>query len=163
MGQQSADSRLPLDATMKFLQEKLNEQGKMNWTTLYHDSADSSNWSYTFTFEVAHVSADAATCSVGYHYKVTRDSAVLGERDAQFNLHDVQNLTLIPAEQRQKKNDLAAGHTTWSAKVNPPMFDLIVQAKEHAEFYFLLRDEDTANRVSKAMKHAVELCGGSRP
>jgi hypothetical protein len=147
---------------MQFLQAKLNEQGKMNWTTHYHDSADATNWTYVFIFEVSNAVADAAACKVGYHYKITRDGAVISDEDASFKLHDVQDLTLTTGDLRQNKNDTAAGHTTWNAKVDPPVFDLIVRGQEKAEFYFFFFDEDTANRVTKAMGHAVELCGGSR-
>ena len=74
----------------------------------------------------------------------------------------MQDLTLITGDERQNKNDVAAGHPTWNAKVDPPVFDLIVKAKENAEFYFFFFDGDVANRATKALGHAVELCGGSR-
>ena len=148
--------------TMQFLQAKLNEQGKMNWTTHYHDSADNTNWTYQFTFEAGKVVADASACTIAYHYIIVRDGVQLSDSDASFNLHDVQDVTLTTGDQRQNKNDTAAGHTTWNAKVDPPVFDLIVRAKENAEFYFFFFNEDTANRVTKAIGHAVELCGGSR-
>ena len=151
-----------LAATMQFLQARLNEQGKMNWTTHYHDSADNTNWIYTLTFEASKVVADAAACTIGYHYNIVRDGVQISDSDISFNLHDVQDVTLTTGDQRQNKNDAAAGHTTWNAKVDPPVFDLIVRGKENAEFYFFFFDEDTANRVTKAMGHAVELCGGSR-
>jgi hypothetical protein len=159
---QPAGSAPSLAETMQFLQTKLNEQGKMSWTTHYHDSADATNWTYAFIFETSKVVADAAACKVGYHYKITRDGTVTVDDDASFSLRDVQDLTLTTGDLRQNKNDTAAGHTTWDAKVDPPVFDLIVRGQEKAEFYFFFFNEDTANRVTKAMGHAVELCGGSR-
>jgi len=166
-GQQSAASK-PADngpslaVTMQLLQARLNEQGKMNWATNYHDSADNTNWTYTFIFEAGKVVADAATCTISYHYTIIRDGKQISDDDASFNLHDVHDLTLITGDERQNKNDLAAGHTTWNAKVDPPVFDLIVKGKDTAEFYFFFFDGDVANRVTKAMGHAVDLCGGSR-
>jgi hypothetical protein len=147
---------------MQFLQAALNEQGKMSWTTHYHDSADATNWTYSFVFETSKFVADPAACTINYHYKITRDGVVTSDTDTSFSLHDVQDVTLTTGDQRQNKNDLAAGHKTWNAKVDPPVFDLIVQEKGNAEFYFFFFDEDTANRVTKAMGHAVELCGWSR-
>ena len=168
-GQQSAapaskpaESGPSLTVTMQLLQARLNEQGTMNWTTNYHDSADNSNWNYKFTFEASKVVADAATCTIAYHYTIVRDGKQISDSDASFNLHDVQDLTLITGDERQNNNDLAAGHPTWNAKVDPPVFDLIVRGKETTEFYFFFFDGDVANRVTKAMGHAVELCGGSR-
>ena len=158
----AADSGPSLAETMQIIQAKLNEQGKMNWTTHYHDSADNTNWIYQFTFEINKVVADAAACTLAYHYTIVRDGVQISDSDATFNLHDVQDVTLITGDERQNKNDVAAGHPTWNAKVDPPVFDLIVKAKENAEFYFFFFDGDVANRVTKAMGHAVELCGGSR-
>jgi hypothetical protein len=151
-----------LALTMQFVQAKLNEQGKMSWTTHYHDSADNTNWTYQFIFEAGKVVADATACTIAYHYTIIRDGAQISDSDASFNLHDVQDITLITGDERQNKNDVSAGHTTWNAKVDPPVFDLIVRAKEKEEFYFFFFDGDTANRVTKAIGHAVELCGGSR-
>lgn len=158
----SAGGAPTLAETMQIVQAKLNEQGKMNWVTHYHDSADGTNWTYAFIFEASNVVANAATCNVGYHYKITRDGTVISDEDASFKLHDVQDLTLTTGDLRQNKNDAASGHATWSAKVDPPVFDLIVRGQGTAEFYFFFFDEDTANRVTKALGHAVELCGGNR-
>ena len=151
-----------LTVTMQLLQARLNEQGKMNWTTHYHDSADNTNWTYQFNFEAGKVVADASACTISYHYTIIRDGKQISDSDASFNLHDVHDLTLITGDERQNKNDVAAGHTTWNAKVDPPVFDLIVKGKDTAEYYFFFFDGDVANRVTKAMGHAVELCGGSR-
>ncbi len=151
-----------LAATLQFLQTTLNQQGKMNWTTHYHDSADNTNWTYQFTFEAGKVVADASACTIAYHYIIVRDGKQISDSDASFNLRDVQDVTLITGDERQNKNDVTAGHPTWNARVDPPVFDLIVRTQDKAEFYFFFFDGDTANRVSKALGHSVELCGGSR-
>lgn len=167
LGQQSAtprsaDSGPPLAATMQIVQSTLNEQGKMSWTTHYHDSADNTDWIYQFTFEASKVVADAAACTISYHSNIVRDGVQIYDSDDSFSLHDVQDVTLITGDERQNKNDVAAGHPTWNAKVDPPVFDLIVRGQKNAEFYFFFFDGDTANRATKAIGHAVELCGGSR-
>ena len=99
---------------------------------------------------------------IRYHCIIMRDGVQISDRDALFNLHDVQDLMLTTGDQRQNKNDAAAGHTTWTAKVDPRNFDLVVRGQGNNEFYFFFTDEDTANRAMKAMGHAVQLCGGSR-
>ncbi len=157
-----ADRGPSLAVTMQLLQTMLNVQGRLNWTTNYHDSADNTNWNNQLTFEASKVVADAAACTIAYHYTIVRDGKQISDTDTSFSLHDVQDMMLTTGDQRQNRNDAAAGHPTWTAKVVPPVFDLIVRGKEKAEFYFFFTDEDTANRVTKAMGHAVELCGGSR-
>ncbi len=168
-GQQAAAATAPatdsgpaLATTMQTLQSILNAQRKLSWATHYHDNADATDWTYALTFEAHNVVADAATCTIAYHYTIRRDGAVISDEDAAFALHDVQDLTLTTGELRQNKNDAAAGHPTWVAKVDPNVFDLIVQTNNKTEYYFFFTDEDAANRAAKAMGHTVDLCGGSR-
>ena len=98
-----ADSGPSLAVTMQLLQDKLNVQGKMNWTTHYHDSADNTNWIYQFTFEASKVVADAAACTIAYHYTIVRDGTQISDSDASFNLHDVQDLTLITGDRASEQ------------------------------------------------------------
>jgi hypothetical protein len=151
-----------LAATLQVIQTIVSQQGKLSWVTNYHDSADGTNWNYALTFEITSVTPDAAACTIAYHYKITRDSAAVADEDATVNLHDVHDLMLTTGNQRQDKNDAAAGHVTWSAKTTPNIFDLVIRETGSLEYYFFFTDEDTANRATKAMGHAVDLCGGSR-
>lgn len=159
---QPADNGPSLAATMQILQSMLNGQGQLNWVTHYHDSADGRNWDHALSFEATKAIADASECTITYHYKIVRDGAQLSDADARISLHDVQDMMLTTGDQRQNRNDAATGHPTWTAKVDPPLFDLVVKSKGPAENYFFFYDEDTANRATKALGHAVELCGGSR-
>lgn len=54
----------------------------------------------------------------------------------------------------------ASRHHAYEMKVDPPVFVLLVRGpdKKGSDFFFF--DEKMANRVAKAMMHAVELCGG---
>lgn len=158
----SAGTGPGLAATLEVIQTNMNQQGKLSWVTDYHDSTDGANWSHGLTFEMTGVTSDAAACTINYHYKITRDGALIAEKDAIVSLHDVQEVELTTGDQRQAKNNAASGHPTWSAKVTPSIFDLVVRSTGNAENYFFFTDEDTANRVTRAMGHAAELCGGSR-
>jgi hypothetical protein len=77
-----------------------------------------------------------------------------------FSLHDVQNLMVIPAKQYWKQLYAAAGHTTWDVRIDPPIYLVLAQRTGSQRNGFFFGDEGMANRVAKAMIHAVELCGG---
>jgi hypothetical protein len=147
---------------MQFLQTTLNEQSEIHWVTHYHDNADNTNWDNTLSIKMSQVVLDPGKCIMTYHYKILRDGTMISDKDLSFNFHDVQDMMLTTGDLRQNKNDIAAGHTTWVAKVDPPLFDLIATTGNHTEFYFIFTSEDVANRATKAMGHAVDLCGGSR-
>lgn len=151
-----------LAETLQVIQTDVSQQGTLSWVTSTHDSADGTNWSHALTYGLTGLTSDAATCTISYHARITRDGVVVSDQDLKISLHDVQDLTLTTGIQRQTKNDMAAGHTTWSSTVTPNVFDLVVKAAGNSEYYFIFTDEDSANRFTKAMGHAVELCGGSR-
>ena len=158
----SAGTGPSLAATLEVIQTNMNQQGKVSWVSNFHDSANGASWSFALTFEMTGVTSDAGACTLNYHYKITRDGALISDKDARVSLHNVQEVALTTGDQRQAKNNAAAGHPTWSVKVTPSIFDLVVRSTGNAENYFFFTDEDTANRVTRAMGHAAELCGGSR-
>lgn len=151
-----ADSGPSLAVTMRFIQEKLSEQGKVNFAVYIHDNADGNDWIVPHTLEISSVVPEPEACILSYHFKLSSNGGAF-EDMAPFK--DVQDIIIQPTEQVLTEVGSKAGHTTWSYKSDPPVFALRVRRKIHInEFDFT--DEDMANRVAKAMVHAVELCGG---
>ena len=149
-----------LAATMQFIQAKLQERGRLNFAVYTHDNVDGKDYIDQYSSEATNFVADPAACSISYHRNVKRNGAVLTDDNVSYSLHDVQDLTVMPAEQDFKKEYAAAGHPTWDARVDPPLF-LVIARKAGSQgngFYF--PSEELANRVAKALVHAVELCGG---
>jgi hypothetical protein len=86
---------------------------------------------------------------------------VTADVDAGIDLKAVQDVVVMSRDQNMDQFDADAGHPTWSAKVNPPVWVVEVRRKTGPNaFYF--REEQMANRVAKAITHAVELCGGGK-
>jgi CRISPR/Cas system CMR subunit Cmr6 (Cas7 group RAMP superfamily) len=72
-------------------------------------------------------------------------------------LKDVKDLVVLPEEQHLKQMRSADSE---SDRADPPVFVLKVRKKNKDFQVVLFSDEQMANRVAKAMVHAVELCGG---
>ena len=149
---------LPL--TMQFIQDKLSRLGVVNYVAYTHDSIDNSTWTNSFSTETTNVTADPATCRISYHEKRIKDGNVTSDKDFTFNLSEIQEVVIMPREQLLKKVNTRAGHPSWDARIDPPVFMLVVRKAEDTEWYFYFFDEDLANRVAKAVVHGVELCGG---
>jgi hypothetical protein len=149
-----------LAATMQFIQTKLEERGRLNFAVYTHDNNDGKNYIDQYSGEPTNFQADAATCKISYHRNLKKNDVALADSDVTFSLRDVRDLVVLPADQEMKRSYAAAGHPTWDARVEPAMF--LVEAREAGNqsigFYF--PDEDMANRIAKALTHAVELCGG---
>jgi len=148
-----------LQDTMKFIQDKLNGMGPVNYVAYFHDSVTGKDWINKISKEVSKVDANSTTCTIGFHRKSQSNGTVFRDNDHQFALKESENIIVMTEDQYAKEDDAKLGKPEWSARIDPPTFVL----KESKSGTFVdFSDEDLANRVAKAMVHAVELCGGGR-
>ncbi len=96
---------------------------------------------------------------------------------------DVVSIVVESAQDRDNRGAAEAAHPEITVSYTPAIYDLVLKGTKKDAFsfhstynkgkeppqdkdstgditWFMFRDEDTANRVAKAMLHAVELCGG---
>jgi TonB family protein len=149
-----------LAATMQFIQSKLQERGRINFAVYTHDNADGKDYIDQYSSEAGNLFADPASCSISYHRNIKKNGVALADDNISFSLRDVQDLTVMPEEQEFKKEYATAGHPTWEARVDPPLFLVLAQRAGNQTNGFFFSSEEMANRIAKAMVHAVELCGG---
>jgi hypothetical protein len=148
-----------LEVTMKFIQDKMNSIGPVNYAVYFHDNATGADWTKRSKFEVTQMVAEAPACAITYHEKGW--PAAESESSSGFFLKNVEDVVVMPMEQYQQEAAAAAGHPSWSSRVDPPVFVLKVResdVKGTNNFDFF--DEQLPNRVARAIVHAVELCGG---
>lgn len=161
------DSRPSLEVTMKFIQEKISDQGsRMNYAATCHDSASGWNGVLQISLDWTKVSADTAACRISYHMSVTVDGKVLFDGDAALDFRDVQDIIVLPYEQHAQRSQADQGHPAMSCTSTPALFAIKTRLpkKRYSEWpEFDFYEEELANRVAKAMVHAVELCGGGKP
>jgi hypothetical protein len=155
-----ADSGPSLEVTMKFIQDKLNEQGTFNYVVFIHDDVGGSDWVVRRSSAATNFVADPSTCRVSYHQKHVINGKTVGDVDLWFALRYVRSLAVMTIEQNMKIVDTDGGNPSWSYRAEPTFSVLRVKRTDNAGDDFLFHDEDSANRVAKALTHAVELCGG---
>jgi len=157
----SSTSGPSLAETIQFIQEKMNDVGKVAWVDFLQDAKDGSTWTETFTTELNNVIVDQNQCRFSYHRKVTDNGETDSDQNYFFSLRDVQDIIVKPEEQNQ---------TDWIAQngkpniivtsTSPSIATLIVHRPRGEMNTFRFTDANLADRVAKAMQHAVELCGG---
>jgi hypothetical protein len=181
------DSGPSLEATMKFIQERLEAIGPVNYIAYLHDNLTGNDWTDRDQNLTSEVKAIPATCLIEFDVSLKRTiglddgTATTWHTSGKLNLKSVLQVKVLTREQQMKETDASAGHPEWSARVDPPVFVLRASAglvdsktrhhytsgpdsytnekvESNLDFYFL--DESMANRVAKAIVHAVELCGG---
>jgi hypothetical protein len=178
-----------LEVTLKFIQDKVNQQGSI----LYVES-----WNNA----VSGTSSPAKESSVETHVVAVDPAGGLSFQQAFKSLSNTQSGTRMATgtwqmqfkdvEKLEVLNSIDFKHRKSPQIVfqnDPPYFEVLVHlvpgktVQHHTvreesgnngktsesddnigEFVLHFRDEETANRVANAMIHAVELCGGgSKP
>jgi len=153
-----ADEGPSLEATMKFLQDKL--PGQVNYIVYVHDNLAGTDGTESRSDGTSSVYADAGHCRVGYHGRHTVDGASVAEGDQRVLLKQVEDITVMPVEQQLQQASAKAGHPERSSKIEPTVFVLLVNISGGGVHEFNFYDETLCHRVAKALQHAVELCGG---
>jgi hypothetical protein len=183
-----------LEVTLKFIQDKVNEQGSIAYTASASNAINGTDLGTLFQFsqESRVIAVDPAGglffqekdfVALTEHVSATND----GTTTWQVNFKDVDKLDVMSST--DYKNSFAHGSVYQD---NPLFYELLVhlaagktvrqhtrttvctkglniskqscitlEADNNLEVFTLhFRDEETANRVAKALVHAVELCGG---
>jgi len=155
------DTGPSLDTTLKFLADKINDEGRVGYTAFVTDTSQPGvEWSNKFTAAVSNLAADAKACRISFHWRTEVNGSSADDKDYDIDLKDVRTIVVMPQEQNQKQIDALRGHSAWSSRIEPNIFTLIVRRAKGIENVFLFSDEGMAGRVAKAMQHAVELCVG---
>ena len=145
---------------MKFIQDKINDEGRVNYTAQIHDSTTNAEWTVKFAKEAANVVGDPAGCRLSYRWRTMKNGNTTFDGDQKLDLKDVTDMTVLPVEQYQQQVDTQAGFPGYSSRMMPSVFVLKVRHPRGRDNVFFFGEEEIANRVAKAMVHAVELCGG---
>jgi len=154
-----ADDGPSLADTMKFIEDKLNSIGPVNYIAYTHDNVTGNNATNKFSAELTNVRGNVAGCRIDYHWRNTRDGRILQDLDAGFPLKPVNQVRVKTREQELKEGSSNGGHPEWASRVYPTVFVISVEVGPNGNTLCLF-DESLANRIAKALVHAVELCGG---
>lgn len=144
---------------MKYIQDKLNSVGRVKYVAHGHDTQNGDDWVNRFNDEVSALVANPAVCRIYYHWFTSVDGNVTMDKDIGFAFRDVHQIKLLTREEIFNSDNAETGHASWTAKVDPPVYVVIVQ-RDTRENHFLFLDKDLASQVAKALSHATDLCGG---
>jgi hypothetical protein len=149
-----------LEASLKYIQEKILDEGKFNFVVYMHDTQSNEEWSNRNTAEVSAVSSDVANCRLSLHWKTTVNGKTGADGDYLIDLKTVNTIQVLIPEQELKRVDSGAGHASREYRVEPTFAVLLLNRARKMHNTVFFHDEDAAGHVAKALVHAVELCGG---
>jgi len=153
-----------LKDTMKFIQDKL--PGRVNYVVYGHDNitgTDSTPQKRSFLLN--NVVTDASRCSIGFHsmFDNGKSGNIIEKDDEIFLRWQVKEIVTKQMDQVIQLADAKADHPERSVKIDPPIFLVVVKTESNHSMMFNFYDEALSERVSKALQHAVDLCGGAHP
>jgi len=164
-----ADDGASLEVTMKFIQDKMNDQGPV-FTEMSSNLNPMPSRSYSLLSDVV---ADVSTCTLHVKRKVSApDGAWENVETSTIPFKDVDSIAVESAQDMANRQAAENGHPEVSVSYRPDVYGLSLKfhrvstnGKEPPQSgdstgQFSFRDEQTANRIAKAMQRAVELCGG---
>ena len=149
-----------LEVTMKFIQDKLNDEGAVKFVLLRHN-AEEGDIRRTVSQEISNVTTEPRKCQITYHVRGTYSSegeTATNDSDCDLSVGEVKNIVVIRGEQYLEE---AVNHSD-SVITIPKFLVLEMRLPKGEKCVAFLKDEDMANRVAKALVHAVELCGGGK-
>ncbi|MGA7156571.1 MAG: hypothetical protein WBY53_06980 [Acidobacteriaceae bacterium] len=150
-----------LAVTMQFIQDKLTDLGTVNFTAFFTNTSNNSTGTAQISLSYTSVVADPSQCRVDYHSKYIKDGQTIADEDAGFLLRDVESIQVEPLEQSVTRADANVGNPNIVATaIQPATLELVVHRPHNVVNTFEFQDPDLADRVAKAITHAVELCGG---
>ncbi|HTV51463.1 MAG TPA: hypothetical protein VME21_09755 [Steroidobacteraceae bacterium] len=150
-----------LEATFKFIQDKLGDIGRQNYVAVWRNSSDGNTGQDLFMAQFSNLQADETTCSLAFSFTGARDGVVYNDSDYGFFFKDAQSVVVEPTTQRISNVNAQSGSpNVTTISTTPTTISLEVRLPHNASQYFEFTDSDLADRVAKAMTHAIELCGG---
>lgn len=116
-----------LEVTMKFIQDKISQQGKLNYAVYSHDSTDNSDSVNQVSAELTGVTANPDSCRILYQEGMGKDDKLLGISAFGVDVKTLQDVMIMNLEQAIDQNDAEVGHPARTSRVNPPSW--IVRAR----------------------------------
>jgi hypothetical protein len=149
-----------LEVTMKFIQDKLNTVGTVNFAGYVHDSANNTDGVQKFSSTISNAAANAGACALSYHRLVINNGSREHDENIVINLRDVQSIAVLPDEQDWQMYLVRTGDSTKTVKDVPDISALVIKLNNGKDPTLRFYEQELADRVAKALVHAVELCGG---
>ena len=151
-----------LDVTLGFVRDKVAQQGSIYYAGVTRDSAGGRSWSDQFNVEASNVTADVPACQLNFHWRTAVDGKVTYDGEVGIPFGKVDRVAVISMEVDTARLSAEGGHPTWTTRVTPAVWVVGYHRVDGRNGSADFRDRDLAERVARAMRHAAQLCGGTK-
>jgi hypothetical protein len=156
----SASAR-DLAATLKLIQDKINEQGEIRYTMVSENPARGVRIENKYAVQTGHAVFDAGACTLTVEAHMIQDGKVQSRGRDTVRLRDVTALIVKTQSRLIRERTAMAGVTGWKGTVTPESYALETLHRGRMSGLLFFRTEATANQVAEAVARATKLCGGT--
>jgi hypothetical protein len=174
-----------LEVTARFIQDQLNGQGKISTMHTFRNTlTDKEVGPQKLSWELSAAALNASSCQMSWR-ELRQRPATASTMELRFslNLHDISRLGVLPLSEDSNRGSAKRGQPEEVSEMNPEVYlvkmymssGISVNVSIHltqgekeptdqdigwTEVPIYFREEQLAQRIAKALVHAVELCGG---
>jgi hypothetical protein len=151
-----------LAVTLDFIRDKVAQQGQLAYASSTHDPDKNQTWDNQFTVEASSVTSDTSDCSIGFHWHSTVDGKQAQDMDSAIPFKVVTSVGISSMDDDVARLNAKDGHAAWVSQMRPAVWVLLMQRSDNRTNTLDFHDRDMAERVAKAIRHAADLCGGTK-
>jgi hypothetical protein len=151
-----------LNDTLQFIRDKVAADNVAVYASRVRDTRTNQTWGNDFRIEMSNVTFDPQTCLVSFHWHTMVNGETKQDFDSGIPFGQVQGVRVLSMVDEIREVDAAAGHPTWVSQITPPIWVLVAKRSDGKVNTLNFHDRSMAERVSKAISHAAELCGGAK-
>jgi tetratricopeptide (TPR) repeat protein len=154
-----------LATTLDFMIKTLTQQGSINAIEAVHDSIRNLDSApIKLFFLIDDFTPSPEKCELGLHGVFSQNGVEKSNERDIVQFKNIDRITVMTYDEASNRLAAKNGHPQVTLQTNPTIYVVGIQAdgqgKDSNEWLFY--DEDTADRVAKALTHATELCGGGK-
>jgi signal transduction histidine kinase len=154
----AAQNAASLRTSLNTIRTLMAQQGRIDYSTVAHDSATGQTWSSTFNAEASNLTVDEQACRIRYHWRTVVNGKVDKDFDTALPFRLATSLTLTSMAEDMTQLAIKAGHNTWGLSVNPQIWVVSLYDADHRQYVADFRDRAMAQSAADTMRQAMKLC-----
>jgi hypothetical protein len=140
----------------------LSSQGSVAWEKFFHDAdpgAKTADWNEQQAVDITAPRSDVGACTFHFHYHVVQNGSVISDLDSWIPFKTVVAIKVTSESDLQQIGDARRGHSTYSNRVQPAIYDVEVVESAGGPADFPFYSLEAAQHVGELFENAARDCG----
>jgi hypothetical protein len=149
-----------LAATLKLIQNKINEQGEIRYTLVSENPGKGLRIKNKYAMQTGKALVDVSACTISVEAHMFKDGKLQTRGRDTVNVRDVTAMTVKSQTRMVREKTARVGISGWKGTVTPESYSLELRSHGRISGVFFFRTEEAANQVADAVGRTTRLCAG---